>query len=100
VVGSFSLSACVTLSRRCWKNAWACISVSLSRYTDTMAIFPFFAATYSANMRAETAFLSPRSTWEETGPSMFAGFGTEIAMVPSLSSFSLNMITHEFLVST
>ena len=99
-MGSFSFSPCITLSRRCWKNAWACISVSLSRYTDTMAIFPFFAATYSANMRAETAFLSPKSTDEETGPSMFGGLGTATAMVPSLSSFSLNMITHEFLVST
>jgi hypothetical protein len=36
---------------------------------------------------------------DEAGPSRSLGFGTAIASVPSLSSFSLSRIRHEFFVS-
>jgi hypothetical protein len=50
-------------------------------------------------MRAEIAFLSPKRMDDEAGPIKSLGFGTAIASVPSLSSFSLSRIKHAFFVS-
>ena len=95
---TFSFSGARTFSINRLKYACASISVSLSKYTETMAIFPFLAATYSANMRAEISFLLPTSTEEDaTNPMMSLVFGTAIANVPSLSSFSLSRIRQCFL---